>query len=942
MTYASLRSVPPERLRALLEVASEEEAEALVSALEGELAEEAPEAWLRTVLPGYFPAPFASHHEVLLDWAWAIRAGERARPFLAVWARGAAKALAVETEIPTPSGWVAMGDIEPGDEVFDHRGQPTRVLAVSPVETVPCARLSFSGRASLVASLDHRWAVLSTAARRALPEGVDWALDSWPQRMTGVCVVPGCGWPTRRGRMCSAHAERQRRGVPLDASPISRWTTARPVRQAQVMTTAELEAGRLRSGPAEKRAHQWAIPTTEPLQLPEARLPVDPYVLGVWLGDGTTAAAVVTSGLGDAEEMHGLLLARGAEVRVAPHSNAVSLKLPGLQPLLRSAGLGERKFIPSEYLRGSEEQRLALLRGLLDTDGSVGNHGSSATFASTNRSLAEGAAELARSLGCRVSIGEGRARLNGRDCGPVWRLCIGGATPKMFGLQRKASLLAERAERALPWSGRAHMISAIERVPDQPARCITVASPAGLYLAGRAMIPTHNSTLAEAICVMLGCRARRQYGLYVSRTQENQADVHVANVGAMLESEQIGRLYPQMAARAVTQYGHSKGWRRNRLRTASGFTLDALGLDTDIRGVKMDQQRPDWIVVDDVDHPFDSPAMVRKKLDALALSLFPAGSDDLTVLVIQNLVHENGVIAQIHDGRAEMLADRITSGPIPAIEGAYDLQPTGDDEHPWRIVGGEPTWVGQDREACERRIANVGPTAWASEAQHKPRRRFGGIFDEVMEGIEHCPRSEVPDLVIKAICVDPAVVDSDASDAHGVQCDGLAPDGRIFRLRSWERRASPGAALEIAICWAYEEGVADVGVEMMTGVDLSGRSVEESWRNAFAEAHKRVLVAHPEWRGQRPPQVVKKRASSALGSKAARVSAMLVDYETPGRIVHVIGDHEVLESAMARFPVVKPFDLCDAAYYSWAELRGYGGPPGTSSAVLTSMRIDQG
>lgn len=450
------------------------------------------------------------------------------------------------------------------------------------------------------------------------------------------------------------------------------------------------------------------------------------------------------------------------------------------------------------------------------------------------------------------------------------------------------------------------------------------------------------STIAEAVTVMLGARRQRKYAMYVSGIQDKAND-HVGNVAAMLGTRPMRKHYESMGRRAVSDYGHAKGWKRNRLRTASNYTVDAIGLDTMVRGAKLDDQRPDLIVIDDVDDPYDSPAVVRKKLDIITHSILPAGSEDLIVLVIQNLVHEEGVVAQIIDGRAEMLADRHVSGPIPAIAGAYaivetgDTRPVEDGGTPWRIDGGEPSWAGQDRAACEATIARIGPTAWESEAQHKPRRIYGGLFDSVLENVRHCTRAEVPDLVRKSIAVDPATTDSDHSDSHGVQCDGIALDGTIYRLRSWEHRASPSEALELAITWGYEEGCYEIGVEMV-GTDLSGRGVEASWNIAFENALERVLDAHPDWRSR--PRVYAKRlkASSSTGSKAARGSIMLADYERPGRIVHVIGDHGALEAALGRAFVVKPFDLADAAFYSWRDLRE-GGIAETSISQLVSARI---
>ena len=70
------------------------------------------------------------------------------------------------------------------------------------------------------------------------------------------------------------------------------------------------------------------------------------------------------------------------------------------------------------------------------------------------------------------------------------------------------------------------------------------------------------------------------------------------------------------------------------------------------------------------------------------------------------------------------------------------------------------------------------------------------------------------------------------------------------------------------------------------------------------------------------PGFDEEKAGSTQQSKAARGAHMLADYERPGKIVHVAGYHEVLERALRRFPLTKPFDLVDASYYGWLDLSG--------------------
>lgn len=221
------------------------------------------------------------------------------------------------------------------------------------------------------------------------------------------------------------------------------------------------------------------------------------------------------------------------------------------------------------------------------------------------------------------------------------------------------------------------------------------------------------STSAEMAAVDLGARSKRKYCLYVSGTQQ-QADDHVGNVATMLESDSLASYVPNMGERNVGKFGNPRAWRRNRVWTAHGFVVDALGLDTAARGVKLEQQRPDLIILDDIDDSDDSPETTRKKAEAITRRLIPAGSFDVAVLAIQNLVIPDGVFAQLADGRADWLARRIVSGPIPAVENLTYVTEGG--KH--RITGGEPTWAGQDLETCQAQLEDWGLDAFLMEAQH--------------------------------------------------------------------------------------------------------------------------------------------------------------------------------------------------------------------------------
>ena len=334
------------------------------------------------------------------------------------------KALALDTPIATPSGWITMGDIRPGDDVLDEQGRPTRVVAISETwHDRPCYRVTFSDGSSLVADEQHEWLTQTRASRKS-----------------------------------------------AQAAAVGYNRTRNQRTFAQVRTTAEI-ARTLRCPTQDARLNH-SIVNTRPLDLPDADLPIAPYVLGVWLGDGTSAAAHFTS----------------ADPEIAMFIEAEGLDVPYL------GNLRYNKHIPRPYLRASEEQRRALLAGLLDTDGTITSSGN-VQLTTTARRLADEAYELIVSLGYRCSISTKRVRGRTEASSTAYNLNF-TTLDEVFRLPRKVLLHKERmAGKSSARIGN-RFVTSVEPVPSVPVRCIQVASDSHLFLAGRAMVPTHNSTLA--------------------------------------------------------------------------------------------------------------------------------------------------------------------------------------------------------------------------------------------------------------------------------------------------------------------------------------------------------------------------------------------------------------------------------------------------------------
>lgn len=242
------------------------------------------------------------------------------------------------------------------------------------------------------------------------------------------------------------------------------------------------------------------------------------------------------------------------------------------------------------------------------------------------------------------------------------------------------------------------------------------------------------SSTAELGVAYLERKISRRFVLYVSATQD-QADLHVRSIASLLEAIGVDK--------AVGRYGHAKGWRRDQLITASGFAVAAYGLDTAGRGVKIDQFRPDLIIFDDIDSTSDTGKAVAKKLESIKKAILPTGSVDCAVLFIQNLIHEEGIVHRLWDGRADFLLNRRVSEPEPAVRDLMIEECVLESGlNGWKIVGGEATWEGQPIEICEKQINDWGVDSFLAEAQHDVQSARGYFFDE--KRLRIIERDELP------------------------------------------------------------------------------------------------------------------------------------------------------------------------------------------------------
>jgi replicative DNA helicase len=282
-------------------------------------------------------------------------------------------------------------------------------------------------------------------------------------------------------------------GSVIVADAEHRWLThdrasRRRGRAPLVRTTDEIHAS-VRTKTADQRANH-SVTNTRPLVLPERTLAVSPYTLGIWLGDGHAGSARLT--VSDPAIVAQVEL-DGFEVRGERVCTISRAGDPIDDDLAALSVLGD-KHIPRAYLRASEAQRRALLAGLLDSDGTVSLTGN-VQYTSTCARLASDVFELVVSLGYRASKTTKRVQGHSEATSTAFTINF-SSVDDVFRLERKKLTHKDRRRAVTAVRSGSRFIVSVRPVASVPVRCVTVANADHLYLAGRAMIPTHNSTAA--------------------------------------------------------------------------------------------------------------------------------------------------------------------------------------------------------------------------------------------------------------------------------------------------------------------------------------------------------------------------------------------------------------------------------------------------------------
>lgn len=416
-------------------------------------------------------------------------------------ARKNGKALCIETPIPTTKGWKRMADVVEGDFVFDELGQPCKVtFATDVMYNRKCYKVVFSDGSSIIADAEHLWYTESKRSGR--------------NRMEVIKSRPRSEWGMKY--------------------------------EDKIKTTEQIKDTLLIENPSNTKKgcieYNHKIPVCKSVKFPEKELPINPYWFGLWLGDGSSDAPMLAVGYNEIgffpifdrlEYDYRVYERKGCKM-----ISFTSKKKRGpecIGAILKSLNVFKNKHIPELYLTSSIEQRMELLRGLMDTDGYVSKSGQCG-LTIKQENFAYDALELISSLGFKATITKKQCKIGGVSKGFAFNIQFWAyQDTKLFYLDRKQVRLKEKPDSVTRTSFR--QIVSVEEVKSVPVKCISVDSEKHLYLAGRNYIPTHNTTE----CATKGLIATKFLNVagaqvYSVATKEEQAKIVFSDAANIIKA----------------------------------------------------------------------------------------------------------------------------------------------------------------------------------------------------------------------------------------------------------------------------------------------------------------------------------------------------------------------------------------------------------------------
>ena len=418
---------------------------------------------------------------------------------------GEGKSLPLYCTIPTPNGWTKVGNINIGDIIFDRHGNPTEVTGKYPQGIIDTYEITLRDGRKIKCNNEHLWFAYE-------------------------------GYQDKKGK---------------------------------VLTTKQMIDG----GVLLKRGYHYHLPTSECVQYPKQNLKIDPYVMGMFLGDGCKNQNhnfELSSNDMECVEIISRLLNADFSKKLSKSNyswnfctgkknkknqdETIKIKdfAPEYENLLSNIYCHE-KYIPMEYKIASEEQRWALIQGLMDSDGNIHidkeKKRYNLQFSTTSPKLRDDFMEVVYSLGysCSWRYGKKAGNKTAKHDQYVVRINVPhNIKPNFFRLHRKKDIAIEAAK--LPDRRKNYdriAIVDIQKLEEKTEQvCFTVDNPEHLFLVGNYVV-THN-TLTETMPAYLNALTGK--GVHIVTVNDYLAKRDMEEMGKVFKflGLSVSCIYPKM------------------------------------------------------------------------------------------------------------------------------------------------------------------------------------------------------------------------------------------------------------------------------------------------------------------------------------------------------------------------------------------------------------
>ena len=547
--------------------------------------------------------------------------------------------LADSTPILTSNrGWTTHGDLKIGDYVYGLNGEPTKIIGIS--DKSNCNQLiTFSNGSKILAHEEHLWTV------------------------------------SKRG----------------NKNPLT-------------ITTSEIKKDYQYTEKNGKKRYRYHLPFIKPIQYPKTELPLDPYFLGLWLGDGSSTKPCITHDPKDIESIEHIPYKIST---ICTHTETgvktTYFSHQGIIKKIKELHLYNNKHIPRIYLEACVEDRLQLLAGLIDSDGSVDKNGR-VRFININKQLINDVFELCTGLGLYpyfhvrkkedMNHYKRNSKYNIKSTHDAY----------VVGFQPKYSIPTQIPRKKINKTPthRRLAITDITTVKGEQGKCIEIENPDGIYLAGKQLIPTHNS---KSSMVTLA------YPLWLIFQNPHLNILIVSNEASLAETFGIKlREY-------IKKYGAYFGVHLSESKHSSTHLMfeDKKGLAGSIKLVEANGsitgRDADYIIIDDPYKGFEdiTPTLLQKRIDWFDTIIEQRIESHTKLVILHTRWHSNDLQGYFKKNRSEIY--QFIS--FPAIK-----------------ENGEQLWPEKYTiEKLEKKRENIGERLFQSIFQQKPIDDSSNFFD---------------------------------------------------------------------------------------------------------------------------------------------------------------------------------------------------------------------